>query len=193
MLPLATGLFAEGTVLIVTDGLPVSGYIESFKYIGNGYFIGIPIPAIIFIVITVIVHLLLHKTKFGSYVFAIGGNEIAAAVSGINVERIKTLVYVLSGVMASCAGMLLAARTGTALPSYGDGYDLDAITCAIIGGTSFSGGKGNIPGILCGILIVGILVNGMTMMQISSYWQTIVKGMVILVAVLLDQGRGHRK
>ena len=154
---------------------------------GGGSFIGIPIPILIFALMAVITFIILHKTKFGSYTYAIGGNIQAAVVSGIKVKVVTTMIYGYAGFMSALGGIILAARSTSALPSYGSGYEMDAITCAVICGVSMSGGIGKVQKIVIGIIIVGILSNGMTMLMIDANWQTVVKGMVILLAVLFDQ------
>ena len=138
---------------------------------------------------SVVTYIILHMTKFGSYTYAIGGNTTAAIVSGINVKLITTLIYGFAGVMSALGGIILAARSTSALPSYGSGYEMDAITCVVIGGVSMNGGIGKVQKMIIGVIIVGILSNGMTMLMIDANWQTVVKGMVILLAVLFDQRR----
>ena len=184
---LAVQLAARGLAQLYTNGKPVTNFPKSFLYLGGGSFIGIPIPILIFALMAVITFIILHKTKFGSYTYAIGGNIQAAVVSGIKVEVVTTMIYGYAGFMSALGGIILAARSTSALPSYGSGYEMDAITCAVIGGVSMSGGIGKVQKIVIGIIIVGILSNGMTMLMIDANWQTVVKGMVILLAVLFDQ------
>ncbi|MBS5387795.1 MAG: ABC transporter permease [Clostridiales bacterium] len=184
---LAVQLAARGLAQLYTNGKPVTNFPKSFLYLGGGSFIGIPIPILIFALMAVITFIILHKTKFGSYTYAIGGNIQAAVVSGIKVKVVTTMIYGYAGFMSALGGIILAARSTSALPSYGSGYEMDAITCAVIGGVSMSGGIGKVQKIVIGIIIVGILSNGMTMLMIDANWQTVVKGMVILLAVLFDQ------
>ena len=184
---LAVQLAARGLAQLYTNGKPVTNFPKSFLYLGGGSFIGIPIPILIFALMAVITFIILHKTKFGSYTYAIGGNIQAAVVSGIKVKVVTTMIYGYAGFMSALGGIILAARSTSALPSYGSGYEMDAITCAVIGGVSMSGGIGKVQKIVIGIIIVGILSNGMTMLMIDANWQTVVKGMVILLAVLCDQ------
>lgn len=184
---LAVQLGARGIAQLYTNGKPVTNFPEAFLYLGGGSFLGIPVPILIFALMAVITYVILHKTKFGSYTYAIGGNINAAIVSGINVKAVTTWIYGYAGLMSALGGIILAARSTSALPSYGSGYEMDAITCAVIGGVSMSGGVGKVQKILIGIVIVGILSNGMTMLMIDANWQTVVKGMVILFAVLFDQ------
>lgn len=183
---------ARGTALLVTGGQPVSSFKPEFEALGTENFLGIPIMVYMFLAVAVITYIVLQKSKFGSHIYAIGGNATAALVSGINVKRSRTIVYVIAGIMASFAGIMLAARTNAALSSYGEGYNMDAITCAVIGGVSFAGGRGSVPGILIGVLILGILTNGMTMMMVDPNWQNIAKGVVILLAVIVDQLKEKR-
>lgn len=184
---LAVQLGARGIAQLYTNGKPVTNFPEAFLYLGGGSFLGIPVPILIFALMAVVTYVILHKTKFGSYTYAIGGNINAAIVSGINVKAVTTWIYGYAGLMSALGGIILAARSTSALPSYGSGYEMDAITCAVIGGVSMSGGVGKVQKILIGIVIVGILSNGMTMLMIDANWQTVVKGMVILFAVLFDQ------
>lgn len=184
---LAVQLAARGIAQLYTNGKPVTNFPKSFLYLGGGSFIGIPVPILIFALMAVITYIILQKTKFGSYTYAIGGNIQAAVVSGIKVKAVTTMIYGYAGLMSALGGIILAARSTSALPSYGSGYEMDAITCAVIGGVSMSGGIGKVQKIVIGIVIVGILSNGMTMLMIDANWQTVVKGMVILLAVLFDQ------
>ena len=184
---------ARGLALIISDGKPIGDFTDSFKFIGEGSFLGIPMPVVVFIIFAIITYTLLHKTKFGTYVYAIGGNENAAVVSGINVKLNLMLIYSLAGAMTATGGIVLAARTNSGQPGVGIGYDMDAITCAIIGGSSFSGGVGTITGTVVGAMIMGILTNGMTMLQINPNIQMIVKGCVIVGAVLIDESKSRKK
>ncbi len=184
---------ARGGALIISNGKPINGFTEPFNYIGGGELFGVlPFPIVILIVIFIVAMLLLHKTKFGVYVFAIGSNEVAAVVSGIKVKRIKTMVYTFAGIFTGCAAVVLTSRILAGQPAVGNGYEMDAITGAVIGGASFSGGIGTIFGTIIGALIMGVLTNGMTMLQITPAVQMIVKGAVIVGAVLLDE-RKHRR
>jgi ribose/xylose/arabinose/galactoside ABC-type transport system permease subunit len=176
-----------GLAYLVNDGQPVSNLPNVFLVLGAGSIGGIPIPIIFMIVVVVIGHLVLTRTKFGRYVYAVGGNEEAAWLSGINVSRVKLAVYVISGLLAALAGMLLAARLASGDPKTGIGQELDVIAAVVVGGTSLFGGRGTILGTVVGALIIGVLNNGLNLLDISSYWQPVVKGAVILLAVLIDQ------
>lgn len=178
---------ARGLALIISDGRPVSDLSESFNFIGNDSFLSIPIPIIFLLITFVFCAILLNKTVFGRYVKAIGGNETASYVAGIPVDRIKCWVYTLSGIFAAIGGILLAARINTGQPNAGLGFELDAIAAVIIGGTSTRGGKGSIIGTLLGVLFIGVINNGLDLMNVSAYWQQVVMGGIIILAVVIDR------
>jgi ribose/xylose/arabinose/galactoside ABC-type transport system permease subunit len=177
----------RGTALVYTGGRPIIGLTDQYKWIGGGYWLGIPAPVYFFLLAVLIGHFLLAYTKFGRHVYAIGGNEQAARVSGVKVHRIIIAVYTLAGLFAGFAGVVLSSRVMTGSPVAGLGYELDAIAAVVIGGTSLSGGVGSIPGTIVGALIIGFMSNGLDLLNVSSYYQQIVKGMIIIVAVLVDQ------
>lgn len=178
---------ARGMALVYTSGRPVFNLSNAYDFIGTGYLARIPLPVVIFAFVVLIGIFILHYTRFGRYVYAVGGNELAAKVSGINTERILIAVYILQGVLAGVAGIVLSSRVMSASPSLGEGYELDAIAAAVIGGTSLMGGIGTISGTVVGALIIGVMNNGLDMLNVSSYWQLIVKGAIIVLAVLLDK------
>ncbi|WP_188206812.1 ABC transporter permease subunit [Alkalibacillus aidingensis] len=186
---LATMTIFRGLTLVYTDGRPVTGFTDSeaFDLIGRGYLFGIPIPVIIMFVIFFILLFILKKTVFGRHVYALGGNEEASILSGIKVNRVKIWVYLLTGALSALAGIILTSRLGSASPNAGFTYELDAIAAVVLGGTSLSGGRGWIFGTLVGALIIGVLNNGLNLLGVSSNYQQIVKGGVILLAVLLDR------
>lgn len=184
---LATCTMARGIVYVFTDGRPVTGVSDAYKYIGRASWGVVPVAVILYVVFLLVGTFLLKYTKYGRHVFAIGGNKQAATVSGINVKRVEFLVYVISGFCAAFAGLLLSSRIQTGQPAGGNGYELDAITAAVIGGASLSGGKGSVFGSFIGILVVGILTNGLDLLNVSSYYQQIIKGAIILLAVLADR------
>ncbi|WP_226038484.1 ABC transporter permease subunit [Aquibacillus saliphilus] len=186
---LATMTIYRGLTLMFTDGRPVSGLGEStlFEMMGKGYFFGIPVPAMTTMVTFLILYLLLKKTTFGRRVYAVGGNEEAAILSGISATRIKIYVYSLTGFLAALAGIILTSRLNSAQPTAGQMYELDAIAAVVLGGTSLTGGKGWIVGTIIGALIIGVLNNGLNLLGVSSFFQQVVKGSVILLAVLLDR------
>ncbi|PAD17165.1 ribose ABC transporter permease [Shouchella clausii] len=186
---LATMTIYRGATLMFTDGRPVSNLGDStlFQMLGGGYFFGIPMPAITMMISFVILYLILKKTTFGRRVYAVGGNEEASILSGIKVDRIKIYVYSLTGFLAAIAGVILTSRLNSAQPTAGTMYELDAIAAVVLGGTSLTGGKGWIVGTLIGALIIGVLNNGLNLLGVSSFFQQMVKGSVILLAVLLDR------
>ena len=186
---LATMTIFRGLTLVITDGNPITNLGDSylFQLFGKGYFIGIPVPAVTMIIVFVILLILLQKTTFGRHTYAIGGNEVAAKISGIKVNKIKILIYGISGLMSALAGGILTSRLNSAQPTAGTSYELDAIAAVVLGGTSLTGGKGRIVGTLIGVLIIGVLNNGLNLLGVSSFYQQVVKGVVILIAVLIDR------
>lgn len=186
---LATMTIYRGATLVVTDGNPITGLGDSlmFQMFGKGYFFGIPVPAVTMAVTFVILYIILNKTVFGRQTYAIGGNETAAALSGIKVNRTKIMIYALSGLMSALTGIILASRLDSAQPTAGETYELDAIAAVVLGGTSLMGGKGRIVGTLIGVLIIGVLNNGLNLVGVSSFYQQIIKGLVIVIAVLIDR------
>lgn len=184
---LATMTIARGITYVYTDGRPVTGMTKAYSYIGKGTIGIVPVAVVIYAVIVVIGFFLLRYTKFGRYVLAIGGNEKCAIVSGINTKLVKFSCYVLSGITSACAGILLSSRIQTGQPAGGMGYELDAITAVVIGGGSLAGGKGSVIGCVVGVLIINFLTNGLNLLNISSYYQEIIKGIIILLAVLSDR------
>lgn len=186
---LATMTIYRGLTLVYSNGKPISGLGDhaSFQLFGKGYLLGIPIPVITTIIAFAVLAFILHKTTFGRRVYAVGGNEEAAKLSGINADLVKIAVYAISGFMASLSALILTSRLNSAQPTAGESYELDAIAAVVLGGTSLNGGKGWIFGTLIGALIIGVLNNGMNLIGVSSFWQQVVKGIVILLAVLLDR------
>jgi ribose transport system permease protein len=186
---LATMTIFRGLTLMFTDGKPVTGLGDStfFQMLGKGYFMGIPVPAITMMISFVILYLILKKTTFGRRVYAVGGNEEAAILSGIKADRIKIYVYSLTGFLSALAGVILMSRLNSAQPTAGSMYELDAIAAVVLGGTSLTGGRGWIVGTLIGALIIGVLNNGLNLLGVSSFFQQVVKGGVILLAVLMDR------
>ncbi|MEH7652387.1 ribose ABC transporter permease RbsC [Bacillus safensis] len=186
---LATMTIFRGLTLVYTDGNPITGLGSNyaFQLFGRGYFLGIPVPAITMLLTFIVLWVLLHRTPFGRRTYAIGGNEKAALISGIKVPRVKIMIYSLAGFMSALAGAILTSRLNSAQPTAGTSYELDAIAAVVLGGTSLSGGRGRIVGTLIGVLIIGVLNNGMNLLGVSSFYQSVVKGIVILIAVLLDR------
>ena len=186
---LATMTVFRGLTLVYTEGNPITGLSDSrlFQLFGRGYFLGIPVPAITMIIAFIILYIILQKTPFGRKTYAIGGNEKAALISGIKVPRVKIMIYSLAGLLSALAGAILISRLDSAQPTAGTSYELDAIAAVVLGGTSLSGGRGKIFGTLIGALIIGTLNNGLNLLGVSSFYQMVVKGIVILIAVLLDR------
>ncbi|MEH7118135.1 ribose ABC transporter permease RbsC [Neobacillus vireti] len=186
---LATMTVFRGLTLVYTKGNPITGLGDNylFQLFGRGYFLGIPVPAITMIIMFVLLYIILHKTPFGRKTYAIGGNERAAIISGIKVQSVKVMIYGLSGLLSALAGAILTSRLNSAQPTAGTSYELDAIAAVVLGGTSLSGGKGRIFGTLIGALIIGTLNNGLNLLGVSSFYQMVVKGIVIAIAVLLDR------
>ena len=179
---------ARGAALVLSDGLPVYGLPAPFVYLGQGRPIGdVPMPVIIFLVVACIAHYVLAYTRFGKYALVIGDNETAARAMGVRVERHRLLLYALSGTMAGLGGLLFVARVNSGDPTAGMTYELSAITAAIIGGTNLFGGRGSIFGTVIGALIMGVLQNGQTLLNIPSFYQPIATGSVLILAVWLDQ------
>ena len=183
---LGTMTILRGFALVVTQGKSVIDLSSEFATIGSGYIFYIPIPVIIFLFVVVVGSLILNFTRYGRYVYGVGGNELAARVSGINARFIIGFTFVISGALAALAGVVLASRVETGSPVAGIGYELDAIAAVVIGGTSLSGGVGSIFGTFLGCLIIGVMSNGLDLLNVSSYFQQIVKGTAIILVVLLD-------
>ncbi len=184
---------ARGFSYIYTDGKPVSTLIPEFKFIGQGRVLGIPMPVVIYLVMILITWILMNNTRFGKRVYAVGGNINAAEVSGVNVKKMLVLIYTYMGLLAGIAGIVSTARMVSAQPGLAAGYELTAIASTTIGGTSHSGGIGTIWGAVVGALVLSVMRNGMTILGIHSYWQQIVEGLVIIVAVILDMRKNARK
>jgi ribose/xylose/arabinose/galactoside ABC-type transport system permease subunit len=178
---------ARGLALVYTNGRPVINLSDGYNKIGGGYIAGLPVPVLVFTGIVAFGAFVLHYTRFGRYIFAVGGNELAAKVSGINTDKIKISVYAITGALAGLSGVVLSSRVMSGSASTGQGYELDAIAAVVIGGTSLKGGIGSIAGTIVGALIIGVMNNGLDLMNVSSYWQQIVKGLIIVLAVMLDR------
>lgn len=177
---------AQGLTFLITRARPIPGLSDSFKYLGNGFVGPFPIPVLIMIVVLVVCFLLLYKTRYGRYVFAVGGNLDAARVSGINTKSVVCSVYVISGALSALAGIITSARVTSGVTSTGAGYETNAIAMVVIGGTSLAGGRGRLWGTIVGILIIQCLTNGLDMLGVSYYAQLIIKGFVVIGAVMLD-------
>lgn len=184
---LAMLTIARGFTLLWTKGYPISSLGKEFAYIGTGWFLGVPVLVWIAALIVIGAIILTNRTAFGKYIYAIGGNENAARLSGININRVKIWVYTLAGILAAIGGIMVTSRLNSAQPNAGLSYELDSIAAVVIGGTSLAGGRGTIAGTVLGAMIIGILNNGLVLMDVSPFWQQVVKGAVILLAVMIDK------
>lgn len=183
---LATLSIGRGLALADSSGQTIFGLSNGYTFLGGGYVLGIPVPVIITIVLFVIAHFVLSRTVFGHNVYAIGGNREAARLAGINVRRIEMLVYVLTGALSGLAGIMLTGRLAAALPTSATGLELQVIAAIVIGGTSLLGGRGNMIGTFFGVLTIGVLSNGLDLLNVSPFWVQFVQGVVIFLAVLVD-------
>ena len=188
---LVTMTIFRGITMIYMDGRPISGLGSSFvlKFLGKGSILGIPVPVILFIAIFILFMFLLQKTTFGRRIYATGSNAKSAKLAGVNIDRTKIIAYAISGLMSAMAGLILLSRLNSAQPTLGSGYELDAIAAVALGGVSMDGGRGKIWGTFVGVLIIAVLNNGLNILGVSSYYQDVVKGLVILIAVLSDRKR----
>lgn len=180
---------ARGFTFIYNDGMPIANLSPAFRYLGQGMVGAIPVPVIVLAVIFMLFWFILNRTTFGRYVYAVGGNEKSAKTSGIRTRLVVFSVYAISGLLSALAGLILAARTTSALPQAGVAYELDAIAAVVIGGTSLNGGVGTLTGTLIGALIIGVINNGLDLLGVSSYYQQVIKGAIIVAAVLIDVSR----
>jgi len=184
---LAMMAIARGGTLVYTDGRPITGLPSSFAFLGRGYIGNVPFPIILMLIIFILAYIILKLTRFGRYVYATGGNINAARASGIKVDNVIISTFAISGFLSGLTGMVLASRLNSAQPTAGVGYELDAIAAVVLGGTNLFGGEGELWGTLVGAFIMGILNNGLNMLDVSSFYQQVVKGIVILIAVTVAQ------
>jgi ribose transport system permease protein len=184
---LAMLTIARGLTMLWTGGFPITGFEGNMAFIGTGWLLGIPMPVWISAAVVVAAVILTKKTRLGRHIYAVGGNEKAAALSGLNVKRIKVIVYSIAGALAAVGGIIVTSRLDSAQPNAGMGLELDSIAAVVIGGTSLSGGKGTIMGTVQGALIIGVLNNGLVLLNVSPFWQQVVKGFVILLAVVIEK------
>ena len=173
--------------MLYTEGHPISNLGDNFAYIGAGSFFRIPVPVWIAVAVVLLAVFITKKTKLGRYIYAIGGNETAAKLSGIRINKVKITVYSLGAALAAIGGIIVTSRLDSAQPNAGMSYELDAIAAVVIGGTSLNGGKGTIWGTVIGAVIIGVLNNGLVLLNVSPFWQQVVKGGVILLAVIIDK------
>jgi ribose/xylose/arabinose/galactoside ABC-type transport system permease subunit len=179
----------RGAAYMFTDGRPIWGLPEAFSILGSGRIFKIPVPTIIMIAIYVVAYVMLTQTRFGRHVYAVGGNKEAARLSGINTDRVLMQVYLICGMLAALSGILLASRMNSGQPNAGQMYELDVIAAVVVGGTSLFGGRGSIVGTFIGAMLIGVLKNGLNLLNVGSYVQMVVLGAVILLAVMMDQVR----
>lgn len=184
---LAMLTIARGLTMLWTGGFPITGLGETFGFIGTGWFLTIPMPVWISMLIVLAFAVITRRTRFGRYIYAVGGNEKAAHLSGLNVKRIRLFVYTLAGALSAVAGLIVTSRLDSAQPNAGMGFELDSIAAVVIGGTSLSGGRGSVLGTVLGALIIGVLNNGLVLLNVSPFWQQVIKGTVILLAVIVDK------
>ena len=186
----------RGLTLVITQARPISirkaPVADAFCFIGSGSVLGVPVPVWIMVLVFLLAYVILRHRRIGRYLYAIGCNEEAALYSGIQTQKVKLFAFSISGLLASLAGIIVTARLSSATPTAGTAYEMDAIAAAVLGGVSMAGGKGNIRGIAVGALIIGILSNALNLLNIGSYYQGVVKGIVILIAVLLDRGESQK-
>ena len=184
---LAMLTIARGLTMLWTKGYPISSLGPKFDYIGSGWLLGIPVLVWISAITVALAVLLVKKTPLGRYIYAIGGNEQAARLSGIHIDRVKIIVYTIGGILAAVGGIMVTSRLDSAQPNAGASYELDSIAAVVIGGTSLSGGRGTIMGTVLGAIIIGVLNNGLVLLDVSPFWQQVIKGGVILLSVIVDK------
>lgn len=190
---LATMAIGRGLTLVYTQGRPIAGLDKAFTFWGGNGWLGIPVPVWVLLVVAILAHIILKQTPLGLRIFAVGGGEETTRLAGVNVGQVKFSVYIFSGICAALSGLILTARLWSAQPNVGIGLELDAIAAAVLGGSSLAGGIGGIPGTLAGAFIIGILSNGLNLLEVPSYNQQVVKGVVFIVAVMLDYFIKQRK
>lgn len=183
---LAMMTILRGLAFVLCKGMPIWGLPESFKVLGQGYVGAIPIPVIVMLLVFVVGWIFLNRTKTGRYIYGLGGNKEAVRLSGVNTAKIQTLVFVISSLLTGLAGIIMLSRINTGQPKIGTGYEMDVITAVVLGGVSIMGGEGSLIGVLIGVLITGVLSNGMILIDVSEYSQQITKGLVLLIAVVFD-------
>ena len=189
------GMFsiARGLTMLWTGGFPITGLGDAFGRLGTGVFLGMPTPVWIMLALTGVFIVVTKRTRFGRHLYAVGGNVRAARLTGLNVSRITIAVYSLAGALAGVAGLIVTARLDSVQPNAGLGYELDSIAAVVIGGTSLSGGRGSVAGTVLGCLIIGVLNNGLFLLNVSPFWQQVIKGVVILLAVALDKANARNR
>lgn len=191
---LGTGMIVRGFAYVFSGGSSqsISMNTEAFLTLGYGRILGIPIPVLIFILLFIVTYLLIKYTIFGRNIYAIGGNPKASLLSGIKVDKWRMIVFIVSGFTAALSGIMMIAQMRMALPSFGQGIEFDVLTAVVLGGVTFAGGQGTILGTLLGLIIVGTLANGLVILNVNSFWQQVIKGIILLIAVFIDQLRTKR-
>ncbi len=180
-----------GVYLTAERGLPVFGF--QFKYLGQGVISGVPVPVILMVAVFIAGGIFLRLTRYGRYVYGVGGNEEASRLSGVNVKAIRYMVYSLAGLLSGLAGLVLVSRIHSAQPRAGTGYEMDIITAVVLGGVSITGGEGRLGFVVMGVLIMGVLTNGLILINVNEYWQQVIKGLVLIAAVGFDRYVQHRR
>lgn len=183
---LATMQIIRGVAYLYSHGSPIRAIDNSFNMLGNGYAGVVPVPVIIFLLITIAAYMILHRSKLGMYIYAVGGNKNCAVFSGIKTKKVEIQVYVISALCAAMSGIIMASRMYSGQPTSGSGIEMDAIAATVLGGASFSGGAGRISGTMLGILILGVMSNGLNILNVDSYYQYVLKGFIILLAIYVD-------
>lgn len=179
----------RGLTLIYTNGMPISGFSMNFRFLGAGYIGQVPAPIIVALIVFIIAWIILYKTKIGRYIYAMGSNENATRLTGVKVDYYRTISYSISGVCSALAGVIMVGRINSAHPQAGAGYELEAIAAVVIGGTSLSGGRGNLYGAIFGAVLIGVIRNGLNLLHVNAFWQDVTVGIVIVLAVLIDRFR----
>ena len=182
------GQIYRGVTLLICNGAPVNGLSDSFLFIGQGYMGSVPIPVIIMLVIAVGMALFMSRTVLGRHIILMGGNAEAARISGVNTKWVQNAAYMITGLCVAIAAVIMDGRVGSGQPTAGTGMEMDAIAAVVIGGTPLHGGSGNVIGSIMGALIVGVINNGLNLVKVNTYWQMAAKGILILVAIILDEG-----
>lgn len=190
---LGTMLILQGVAFLMTGGYPITGMPREYVFIGQGYIGVIPVPVVIFAIFIAFGWVVVNKTYIGRYIYALGGNKEAAHLAGINVDKLTIMMYTFCGFASSIAALIMVGRTNAAQPSAGSNYAFDCMTAACLGGVSITGGEGKISGTVVGVLILGILDNGLVLMSVNSNWQSVIKGLILLTAVAIDCYQGNKK
>jgi inositol transport system permease protein len=184
---------ARGLANIYSGGRPVSRLEPDYNWFGQGAILGIPTPIVLLLIVALGTHYFLTRRKTGRYVYSIGSNEEAVKLAGIDVRRVKLLIYTFSGVLAGLGGVIISGRIGSGNPTLGEGIELDAIAAAVIGGASLAGGVGTVWGAVVGAMIIGSMNTGLDLLNVSPFWQQVVKGAIIVVAIIIDERKNRGK